>query len=99
MENYDTPSEAFYHLKASEYTLGLNLKSHFLECTSHKVKLHPEDFQIEKSFLFEGMGNPDDNSILYTISSTEGIKGLLVDACRVSAKGLSLEMNLKFKSE
>lgn len=99
MENYETLSEAINHLKASGYTLDLNLKSHFLECASHKVKLNPEDFQIDKSFRFEGMSNPDDNSILYAISSTKGIKGLLVDAYGVYAEELSLEMNLKFKSK
>jgi hypothetical protein len=98
MENYDTLSEAINDLKASGYTLDLNLKSHFLECDSKKVRLHPEDFKIDKSFRFEGMSNPDDNSILYAISSTQGLRGLLVDAYGVYAEGLSFEMNLKFKS-
>ena len=98
MENYDTLSEAINDLKANGYTYDLNLKAHFVECDSPKVQWHPEDFKINKVFRFEGMSNPDDNSILYAISSTHGVKGLLLDAYGVYAEGLSLEMNLKFKS-
>jgi hypothetical protein len=69
-----------------------------LECPSFKIELHPEDFQIDQHYRFEGMSSPDDNSILYAISSTKGLKGLLVDAYGVYAEGLSTEMNLKFNS-
>lgn len=98
MENYDTLSEAMNGLIADGYTHNFNLKPKCLECDSLKVELHPEQFQIDKVFRFEGMSNPDDNSILYAISSTQGIKGLLVDAYGVYEEGLSLEMKLKFSS-
>ncbi len=98
MENYDTLSETIGGLQANGYTCDFNLKPHCLEYASLKMELHPEEFQIDQHYRFEGMSNPDDNSILYAISSTKGIKGLLVDAYRVYAEGLSTEMILKFKT-
>lgn len=98
MENYDTLSQRMNNLKSEGYTYDFNLKPNCLECKALKIKLKPEEFSIDKFFRFEGMSNPDDNSILYAISSANGIKGLLVNAYGVYAEGLSAEMKLKFKS-
>ncbi len=98
MESYDTLSEAINHLKKSGYTYDFNLTPHSLECVTLKLEMHPETFQIDKVFRFEGMSNPDENSILYAISSTQGIKGLLVDAYGVYTEGLSTEIKLKFST-
>ena len=46
---------------------------------------------------FEGMSSTDDNSILYAISSKDGIKGTLVDAYGVYAQNISEEMRKKLR--
>jgi len=38
---------------------------------------------------FEGMSSTDDNSIVFAITSTEGVKGVLVDAYGVYAENLN----------
>lgn len=68
-----------------------------MECASLKIEIRPEDFKVDKTFRFEGMSSTDDNSILYAISSKDGIKGLLVDAYGVYAENISEEMRKKIK--
>jgi hypothetical protein len=61
------------------------------------LHVHPEDFTVEEFYRFEGMSNPDDNSVLFAISSDDGIKGTLVDAYGVYADNLTPEMSVRLK--
>jgi hypothetical protein len=97
MENYDTLSEAMNGLKANGYTYDFNICLGHIECNSLKLKLHPEDFEVDKMYRFEGMSSTDDNSVLYAISSKKGIKGLLVDAYGVYAENISEAMRKKLR--
>lgn len=94
---YDTLSQAISELRQEGYTEDLNLKPHCLECTTSKLELHPEDFQVDAFYRFEGMSNPDDNSIVYAISGKGGIKGVLVDAYGAYSESLSEAMIHKLK--
>lgn len=40
----------------------------------------PADLKIVKTYRFEGISNPDDNSILYIIEANDGTKGTLIDS-------------------
>lgn len=97
MDNYDTLSEAMNGLKTKGYTYDFNLCLGHIECNSLKLKLHPEDFEVDLVFRFEGMSSTDDNSVLYAISSKKGIKGLLVDAYGVYAENISEAMRKKLR--
>jgi hypothetical protein len=46
---------------------------------------------------FEGMTSPDDSSVLYAISSTGGLKGVLVDAYGAYTESVSTEMIKKLQ--
>lgn len=93
--SYDTLSEAIGDLHKRGYTYDFNLKPHCLECASLKLEIHPEDFEIDEIHRFEGMSSTDDNSILYAISSKEGIKGTMVNAYGVYADNISEDMRKK----
>lgn len=95
MKSYDTLSEAVQDLQRRGYTYDFNLRPHCLECASLKLELDPEDFEVDEIHRFEGMSSTDDNSILYAISSKNGIKGTLVDAYGVYAENISEEMRKK----
>lgn len=97
MKSYDTLSEAVQDLQRRGYTYDFNLRPHCLECASLKLELDPEDFEVDEIHRFEGMSSTDDNSILYAISSKNGIKGLLVDAYGVYAENISEAMRKKLR--
>ncbi|MCW3112553.1 MAG: hypothetical protein JWR18_949 [Segetibacter sp.] len=40
----------------------------------------PEEINVVNFFRFEGQSDPNDNTILYQIETTDGLKGTLVDA-------------------
>ena len=98
MEQYDTLSEAMTALRAQGYTEDFNLKSHCLECQLDEIELFPHEFEIDKVFRFYGPSDPDDESILYAISSdTYDLKGLLVNGYGFSADNLTQEMVEKLR--
>ncbi|HBU76644.1 MAG TPA: phosphoribosylpyrophosphate synthetase [Muricauda sp.] len=97
MRNYDTLSEAINDLQIRGYTYDFNLKPECLQCASLKMEIQPEDFDVDETHRFEGMSSTDDNSVLYAISSKDGIKGLLVDAYGVYAENISEAMRRKLR--
>jgi hypothetical protein len=97
MYTYDTLSEAVNGLKARGYTEDFNLKGHCLECAPRNLQLHPEDFNVDEFYRFEGASNPDDNSIVYAISSNEGLKGVLVDAYGMYSENINDAMARKLR--
>ena len=97
MKDYETLSEAVDDLQKRGYTQDFNLKPHCLQCVSLKLELRPEDFDVDEVHRFEGMSSTDDNSVIYAISSSEGIKGILVDAYGVYAENISEQMRKKLR--
>jgi hypothetical protein len=97
MHNYTTVTDTLNTLKEEGYTLDFNLKPDCLECNSTYIKLYPDDFVIDKFYRFEGASNPDDSSIIYAISSKDGLKGTLMDAYGVYADSLTTSMIDKLK--
>jgi hypothetical protein len=89
MQSFDTLSEAIFSLKNQGYTNDFNLHPEWIECPPLKLRLAPEEFHVDQVHRFEGMTNPDDSSILFAISSSNGLKGLLVDAYGPYADSLS----------
>ena len=92
MQTFTTLSEAITALVTRGYANDFNLHPDWIECAPLNVKFKPEEFHIDEVHRFEGMTNPDDSSVLYAISSTSGIKGLLVDAYGVYAESISKAM-------
>lgn len=97
MRNYDTLSEAINDLQIRGYTYDFNLEPDCIKCASLELEIHPEEFEVDELHRFEGMSSTDDNSILYAISSKNGIKGILVDAYGVYAENISEEMRKKLR--
>ena len=97
MENYDSLIDALTGLKKRGYTEDFNLEKNGLHCQSMGISLKPEEFTIDEYYRFEGASDPDENSIVYAISSNRGLKGVLVNAYGVYAEDLSMEMAAKLK--
>ncbi|MBC6995988.1 phosphoribosylpyrophosphate synthetase [Neolewinella lacunae] len=93
----NTLSAAIELLRNEGYTYDFEQQSDCLRCEALDRNFPPEAFTIRRTFRFEGMSNPDDNSVLYAIEGNDGTRGMLVDAYGVYADSLTPEMIEKFR--
>ena len=78
--SYETLSEAADDLKTRGYNYDFHFEDSCLICGVLGKQFNPEDLKITHVYRFEGMSDPEDNSVLYAIESKQGHKGLLIDA-------------------
>ncbi len=100
MENtYGTLSQTINELKKEGYYFDFNLQEECLVCHQKNIVLSPEDFEIDAVYRFEGDSNPDDQSILYAISSEKyNVKGMVVNAYGVYSDEISAALVEKLKT-
>lgn len=85
-ESFGTLSETINGLIKIGYIHDFNVQEECIVCHQANVRLSPTEFQIDKVYRFEGESNPDDQSILYVISSPKfNIKGTLVNGYGISS--------------
>jgi len=85
-ENFGTLSETINALTGLGYTHDFNIVDECIVCHKTNTVLSPDDFQIDKIYRFEGATDPDDQSILYAISSLKSnVKGILVNGYGISS--------------
>lgn len=98
MTTYDTSSEAINALVKKGYDHNFNLKDEVLYCHTNDTTLQPDEFQIDEVHRFEGETNPDDEVVVYAISSPiTNIKGVLVNAFGLYAESVSAQLVEKLK--
>jgi hypothetical protein len=98
MQSYNTLSEAIDGLIQRGYTYDFNIDRDCIVCDKHSIQLQPEDFTIDEVHRFEGDSNPDDESVLYGISSARyGLKGYLVNAYGIYNNETSSELIAKLR--
>lgn len=89
-ESYGTLSQTINGLKVVGYTLDFNIRQECIICHQTNIVLSPDDFEIDKIYRFECESNPDDESIVYAISSPKfGVKGVLVNSYDIYADDAS----------
>lgn len=98
MKNYESLTDALNDLKKRGYEADFATQTVCLYCGDLDIRLDPEDFHVDEVYRFEGNSNPDDNSILYVISSSTGIKGTLVDSYGAYSDSLNFEMAKKLQN-
>lgn len=80
MNTMTTLSQVLNSLKAQGYTTDFNVEDNCLICAENALKIHPEEFVVDKHYRFEGMTDPGDEAVVYAISSTKNnVKGVLVN--------------------
>lgn len=90
---YSTLSEAVNDLQRRGYTDDLMLAGHCVVCEPHGINLDPAEFEIDEFHRFEGNSDPEDQSIVYAISSKDDkVKGILVSSYGPDASSLTQEM-------
>jgi len=93
MPSYSTLSEAVNDLQRRGYSDDLQLGGHCVVCNVKGKSLDPADFHIDEFHRFEGDSNPEDQSIVYAISSEKhGVKGVLVNGYGPEASSMTQEL-------
>ena len=72
--------ECHQKLTDDGYTENFKIEDNLLKCLDCSKAYEPKDVTIKNFFRFEGLSDPDDNSILYAIETNDGKKGTVVDA-------------------
>jgi hypothetical protein len=80
-KSFGTLSQTIEGLKKEGYTIDFNINQECLTCHKTNTVLSPDEFEIDAVYRFEGESNPDDEAVVYAISSpTYRVKGVLVNA-------------------
>lgn len=80
MESPDTLSQVINQLRQQGYTEDMNRHD------DNTLWLNPDAYQVDAIYRFEGPTNPDDESILYALSSDHyRVKGILINGYGLSA--------------
>lgn len=72
--------EAVNALVERGYIHDFQCEQEALYCPRTSNSYRPDELVITEVYRFEGISDPNDNSVVYAIESIDGIKGLLIDA-------------------
>ncbi len=98
MEIYNNLVEAINGLKQQGYGIDYNLEQNCIICSNKIHKLHAEEFKVDKYFRFDGDTNPEEESIIYAISSlNDELKGILINGFGSMSDDMTNEMIEKLK--
>ncbi|MGE5498551.1 MAG: hypothetical protein ACM3Q2_10790 [Syntrophothermus sp.] len=76
----NTLSQVMNKMREKGYEHDFQMSDIGLLCKKTNEVFRPEEVVINGVYRFEGESNPEDMSVLYTIESNTGTKGLLIDA-------------------
>lgn len=92
MKTYTTLSEAINDLAKRGYTANFNIQNDCIEC-GDRLRLSPDEFEIDEVHRFQEMSDLDNESILYAISSPKNnLKGVLVNAYGIYSETATTEL-------
>ena len=77
--NFDTLSAAVDTLTKEEgYLEDFVAIENCIKALYSKKEYQPDELVIHKSYRFEGMTNPEDETVVFAIEASDGTKGTLV---------------------
>jgi hypothetical protein len=95
MKNFESLSDVLDDLRKRGYEADFETHSFGLYCDDLDLRLIEEEFHIDESYLFEEDSNPDNNAVVYAISSSAGVKGTIVDGLGASSGPISFEIETR----
>lgn len=80
MKNYESLIDTLTDLKGKGYKEDFEIEPYCLYCGDLDLRLDPDDFHVDEVYRFKGNGNASpEQPFLFAISTSSGIKGILVD--------------------
>lgn len=104
MKNYETLVDALYDLHQRGYKEDFATPNTCLYCGDLDIRFNPDAFHIDEVYRFNSNSKLENSSILFAITTTGGIKGIVVDDYDRYAENLSdalikkLHWNTKYES-
>ena len=98
MRTYETLVDALDDLRKRGYDADFELQSECLYCNNLDLRLYEEEFHLDEVYHFQGNSNPDNNAVVYALTSPTGVKGTVVDGCQASSQNTGFEMAKKLQN-
>ncbi|QES90075.1 phosphoribosylpyrophosphate synthetase [Rhizosphaericola mali] len=92
---FDNGLDAIEWLQAKGYTQNFDLNNDCIVLEGSKI--YPTAFEIDHVFRFEDDSDPEEEEIIYGISSNTGDRGILVNAYGTYSDSLTDDMITKLK--
>lgn len=97
MQNNESLQDGLAGLKDKGYKDEFEAEPFCLYCSDLDMRLNPEEFHVDAIYNFEEAGKPEDNAVVYAISTANGIKGLVVDPSQAIAQQWNFDMAKKLR--
>lgn len=83
MNNYTCTADALSDLRARGYAADFNFEDapYGLYCGDLDMRLDPQDYQVDEIYRFGVEFQADGGAVVYAITSSTGVKGILVENC------------------
>ena len=91
MKNYESLVDALNDLKERGYWADFGTDTVCLYCGELDIRLNPEEFHVDEVYRFAGNSGVD-SVVLYAITSSTSVKGILVDTSGAYANKLNFGM-------
>ena len=92
MKNYESLADALDDLGKRGYEDDFEPPSNCLYCNNLDLRLNEEEFHVDEVYRFQGDSNPDDNAVVYALTSPTGVKGTIVDGYGTSSENTSNQL-------
>jgi hypothetical protein len=79
MKNYESLDNALSDLRKKGYGDDFAIESFCLYCNDLDMRLDPDNFHVDEIDQVKRTSNPGDSATVYAISSSAGVRGILVD--------------------
>ena len=82
---YMTMTEALKGLRNRGFTTNFAFLHHAFCAVESGKTFKPEELTIREHHRFEGISDPDDESVVYAVETHDGLRGTIVDAYGIYA--------------
>lgn len=92
MKNYKTLEGALCDLRERGYDTDFTVDKFCLYCGDLDMRLDPEQFNVDEEYLFKSDVSEEEDAVLIAITSSAGIKGIVLDSHDSYAEGVSTKI-------
>jgi hypothetical protein len=92
MKNFKSLADALSDLRKRGYKTDFSVETFCLYCGDLDMRLNPEQFKVDEEYRFGGGAAHEEDTVLVAITSSNGIKGILVDSSESYSENTDLDL-------